>query len=65
MSYQDKFVQVEGLKARDIEAGSGPAVVLLQGPSLGSSADADRCKHLIQWDALDEFHRLAANFLRQ
>jgi pimeloyl-ACP methyl ester carboxylesterase len=23
----------------------------------------DRCKHLVQWDVMDEFHRLAARFL--
>jgi hypothetical protein len=23
----------------------------------------DNCKHLVQWDAVDEFHRLASSFL--
>jgi 4,5:9,10-diseco-3-hydroxy-5,9,17-trioxoandrosta-1(10),2-diene-4-oate hydrolase len=35
----EKFVQVDGLKTRYLEEGSGPAVVLLHGASLGSSAD--------------------------
>ena len=35
----DKCVQVDGLKTRYIEAGSGPTVLLLHGASLGSSAD--------------------------
>ena len=39
MAYQDKFVQVDGLKTRYIEDGSGPAVICLHGASLGSSAD--------------------------
>src|ERR1041384_155367 len=39
MSYQDKFVEVDGLKLRYIEAGSGPSVLFLHGASLGSSAD--------------------------
>ncbi len=39
MVYSDQFVQVDGLKTRYIEQGSGPAVVLLHGASLGSSAD--------------------------
>jgi 4,5:9,10-diseco-3-hydroxy-5,9,17-trioxoandrosta-1(10),2-diene-4-oate hydrolase len=39
MAYQDKFVQVDGLKTRYIEEGGGPAVLLLHGASLGSSAD--------------------------
>jgi pimeloyl-ACP methyl ester carboxylesterase len=39
MAYQDKFVQVDGLKTRYIEEGGGPAVILLHGASLGSSAD--------------------------
>ena len=39
MTYQNKFVQVDGLKLRYIEAGSGPAVLFLHGASLGSSAD--------------------------
>jgi len=36
---QDKFVTVDGLKLRYIEQGDGPAVILLHGASLGSSAD--------------------------
>src|ERR1044071_2729630 len=39
MAYADKFVQVDGLKTRYIEDGKGPAVILLHGASLGSSAD--------------------------
>jgi pimeloyl-ACP methyl ester carboxylesterase len=35
----EKFVQVDGLKTRYLEEGSGPAVVLLHGASLGSSGD--------------------------
>jgi 2-hydroxy-6-oxonona-2,4-dienedioate hydrolase len=36
---EDKFVTVDGLKLRYIEAGSGPPLLLLHGASLGSSAD--------------------------
>jgi pimeloyl-ACP methyl ester carboxylesterase len=36
---KDKFVTVDGLRLRYIEAGEGPAVLLLHGASLGSSAD--------------------------
>ncbi|HEY4264630.1 MAG TPA: alpha/beta hydrolase [Micropepsaceae bacterium] len=36
---QDKFVTVDGLALRYIEEGEGPAVLLLHGASLGSSAD--------------------------
>jgi pimeloyl-ACP methyl ester carboxylesterase len=39
MAYQDKFVEVDGLKLRYLEAGSGPSVLFLHGASLGSSAD--------------------------
>jgi pimeloyl-ACP methyl ester carboxylesterase len=39
MAYENKFVQVDGLKTRYLETGTGPAVVLLHGASLGSSAD--------------------------
>jgi len=39
MAYHDKFVQVDGLKTRYIEDGSGPAVICLHGASLGSWAD--------------------------
>lgn len=36
---EDKFVSVDGLKLRYIEAGLGPSVLFLHGASLGSSAD--------------------------
>jgi pimeloyl-ACP methyl ester carboxylesterase len=36
---EDKFVTVAGLRTRYIEQGQGPAVILLHGASLGSSAD--------------------------
>jgi pimeloyl-ACP methyl ester carboxylesterase len=36
---EDKFVTVDGLRLRYIEAGEGPPVLLLHGASLGSSAD--------------------------
>jgi pimeloyl-ACP methyl ester carboxylesterase len=39
MAYENKFVQVDGLRTRYIEAGTGPAAILLHGASLGSSAD--------------------------
>ena len=35
----EKFVEVDGLKTRYLEEGSGPVVLLLHGASLGSSAD--------------------------
>lgn len=35
----DKYVTVDGLKTRYIEDGQGPALLLLHGASLGSSAD--------------------------
>ncbi len=82
MADQDKFVQVDGLKTRYTEDGSGPAVICLHGASLGSSVNAferatilkekypeldrhivDNCKHRVQWDVMDQFHQLAANFL--
>jgi pimeloyl-ACP methyl ester carboxylesterase len=40
--FEDKFVAVEGLNIRYIEEGSGPAVLLYHGASLGSSADVYR-----------------------
>ena len=36
---KDKFVTIDGLRLRYIEEGEGPAVLLLHGASLGSSAD--------------------------
>ena len=36
---KDKYVTVDGLRLRYIEEGHGPAVLLLHGASLGSSAD--------------------------
>ena len=39
---EDKFVNVDGLKLRYIEEGSGPSVLFLHGASLGSSADVFR-----------------------
>jgi pimeloyl-ACP methyl ester carboxylesterase len=36
---QDKFIQAQGLRIRYFEEGAGPAVLLLHGASLGSSAD--------------------------
>ena len=42
MEYQDKFVEVDGLKLRYLEDGSGPSVLFLHGASLGSSADVFR-----------------------
>lgn len=35
----EKSIQVDGLKIRYLEEGAGPAVILLHGASLGSSAD--------------------------
>jgi len=39
MAYADQFVQVDGLKIRYREPGKGPAVILLHGALLGSSAN--------------------------
>jgi pimeloyl-ACP methyl ester carboxylesterase len=40
----EKTVAVDGLKTRYLEEGSGPAVIMLHGASLGSSADVfERC----------------------
>jgi 2-hydroxy-6-oxonona-2,4-dienedioate hydrolase len=36
---EDRFVPVQGLRLRYVERGDGPAVLLLHGASLGSSAD--------------------------
>lgn len=38
-SVQDRYITVDGLRIRYIEEGHGPAVVLIHGASLGSSAD--------------------------
>ncbi|MEE8284061.1 MAG: alpha/beta hydrolase [Alphaproteobacteria bacterium] len=40
--FEDKIVEVEGHSIRYMEDGSGPAVVLFHGASLGSSADVYR-----------------------
>lgn len=40
--FEDKFADVEGNSIRYIEDGSGPAVLLFHGASLGSSADVYR-----------------------
>lgn len=39
----EKFIEVDGLKTRYLEEGSGPVVLLLHGASLGSSADVWEC----------------------
>jgi pimeloyl-ACP methyl ester carboxylesterase len=36
---RENFIQVEGLRTRYLEQGAGPAVLMLHGGSLGSSAD--------------------------
>jgi pimeloyl-ACP methyl ester carboxylesterase len=36
---EDKYITVDGLNIRYLEAGAGPAVLMLHGGSLGSSAD--------------------------
>ena len=36
---KENLIEVEGLRIRTLEEGSGPAVLLLHGASLGSSAD--------------------------
>lgn len=38
----DKFVTIDGLRIRYLEAGTGPALLFLHGGSLGSSADVFR-----------------------
>ncbi len=40
--FEDKFADVGGMSIRYIEGGSGPAVLLFHGASLGSSADVYR-----------------------
>ncbi len=56
---EDRFVTVSGLKTRTMEQGHGPAVILVHGASLGSSADvwrrnlaplADRALRVIAYD---------------
>src|SRR5688572_16889591 len=39
---EDKYVTVAGLRTRYFEQGEGPAVILLHGASLGSTADVFR-----------------------
>lgn len=39
MASHDQFIEVDSVKIRYIEEGKGPAVILLHGASLGSSAD--------------------------
>ncbi len=39
MGYPDQYVEVDGLKLRYLEDGSGPSLLFLHGASLGSSAD--------------------------
>ncbi|HSR56032.1 MAG TPA: alpha/beta hydrolase [Alphaproteobacteria bacterium] len=41
-TFEDKFADVDGMSIRYIEDGSGPAVLLFHGASLGSSADVYR-----------------------
>jgi pimeloyl-ACP methyl ester carboxylesterase len=36
---RENFIEVQGLRIRTLEEGSGPALLLLHGASLGSSAD--------------------------
>jgi 4,5:9,10-diseco-3-hydroxy-5,9,17-trioxoandrosta-1(10),2-diene-4-oate hydrolase len=40
--FEDQFAEVEGFKIRYLERGTGPAVIMLHGASLGSSADVFR-----------------------
>lgn len=40
--FEDKFADVDGTSIRYIEQGSGPAVILFHGASIGSSADVYR-----------------------
>jgi hypothetical protein len=67
MAYQDRFVQVDGLKTRSIEddrANVFERACLLKEsfPQLDLHI-VDNCKHLVQWDAMDRFHELAASSL--
>lgn len=41
-AFEDKYVTVDGLKLRYLEAGTGPSALFLHGASLGSSADVFR-----------------------
>jgi len=58
--FEDKFVEVDGLNIRYIEDGSGPAVLLYHGASLGSSADVYRRN--IRPMAAAGFHVIAFDF---
>ena len=49
------FSLVDGLRVRYLEQGTGPAVILLHGASLGSSADV--------WDAHEIFNQKVLGFL--
>src|SRR5207302_592344 len=57
---KENFIEVEGLRIRTFEEGSGPAVLLLHGASLGSSADvwagnlADLAAHGLRVIACDQ-----------
>ena len=57
---KENFIEVEGLSIRTFEEGSGPAVLLLHGASLGSSADvwagnlADLAAHGLRVIACDQ-----------
>src|SRR2546429_269220 len=57
---KENFIKVQGLRIRTFEEGSGPAVLLLHGASLGSSADvwagnlADLAAHGLRVIACDQ-----------
>src|SRR5256885_7104684 len=57
---KENFIKVQGLRIRTFEEGSGPAVLLLHGASLGSSADvwagnlADVAAHGLRVIACDQ-----------
>ena len=67
----EKFVQVDGFKTRYLEEGKGPAVLLLHGASLGSSADVFERGGYARFAATrpvagdGEAMRLVADFLDQ
>lgn len=76
MAYQNKFIEVDGLKTRYIETGSDPAVICLHDTSLFERARlpkekflqldlpiVDNYKHRVQWDAMDRFNEPAPAFL--